>query len=716
MNTDLKETVIRNRGALVRAGILAAWAVGIGMIPFAGMAADAEKAKDAAAAEEELNNWITFSAGSVFVNGQPASFKQRNQLPDEPFGGIEDFHYELPVKKKGMLVLDGRAIANQKDYLFKFDLSHPDIGYFRAGYRSYLNYYDGTGGWFPKNNQFINLYDPSMAVERAEVWTEAQYILPDESTLTFGFRHLKRHGRKDSTIWGDTGLVGLAAGTTRGLVPSFWDIDETRDIFTLDYRKTIAKTDFGLGVRFEKGETDNRRQERRRPGEAQDRSLTQREAVQSDLFSTHAFSESRLREDLLFTTGFSYTTLDTDLDGSRIYGSSYDPVYDPAYARRQQRDEGFLSLNGGTRLHQYVGNLNLLYTPVEGLSIVPAVRIESMEQDGVANFTETNIGSLPLLAASQEPLSNLRSRALLDVSESLEARYNGIKDWVFFIRGELLQGSGDLSEDERDAVTQVSGIRRDTDSNRFVQKYTAGANWYPLRGLNFSGQYYHKVRENEYSHLLDTTSNLDGAGDRYPAYLTGQNFTTDDANVRMTWRPFANLTLVTRYDIQWSNIETAADHLAAWDAAEIKSHILSETVTWSPLPRWYLQAGVNYVMDRTETPANDVDGAGLNVVLRSINNYWNASFLTGVALDEKTDFEAQYYYYQAENYVDNSTQAVPFGVEGKTHGVTATISRKITAAIRASLRYGFFQNDDVTSGGHKNYDAHLVMTSVQYKF
>ena len=86
---------------------------------------------------------------------------------------------------------------------------------------------------------------------------------------------------------------------------------------------------------------------RRRPFELQDRHLTQREGLEGDMFNVHASTETRLNERLRFTTGAAYTTMDTDISGSRIYGSGYDPVYDPLFARRQQRDEGFLACTAG---------------------------------------------------------------------------------------------------------------------------------------------------------------------------------------------------------------------------------------------------------------------------------------------------------------------------------------------------------------------------------
>jgi len=79
--------------------------------------------------------------------------------------------------------------------------------------------------------------------------------------------------------------------------------------------------------------------------------------------------------------------------------------------------------------------------------------------------------------------------------------------------------------------------------------------------------------------------------------------------------------------------------------------------------------------------------------------------------------QAQYFYYRADNY--NRSAAIytqPYGAGVEEHGVTATLSRQLTRALRLTLRYGYIHNRDETSGGHNSYDAHMVSSSLQYRF
>jgi hypothetical protein len=601
-------------------------------------------------------------------------------------------------------------------------LVNPEFGYLRAGFREFRTWYDGSGGYFPPSDLWLSVYDEKMHIDKGEAWIEAGLTLPNWPVLNFRYSHQYRDGRKDSTIWGDTGLTGLtgAFGGNRAVVPSFRDIDERRNIFEGRLSHTLGNTDFGAGLRYEFSDQDNALQMRRRPGESQDRHLTQREGVETDIWSTHAWTRTRLHEKVQFSLGYLFSTLDTDLSGSRIYGPDYDPLYDPTFARRQQNDSGFINLAGGSKAKQHVGHVNFMITPFEHFFIVPSLRLERQDIESAVNFFDTSVGGSPAFAASQTPRLALSEREVINVSERLELRYTGLQRWMFYARGDWTQGQGDLMEQRLHAGTGAMQIDRFTDFDRDVQKYTAGANWYPARPVNVGLQYYHKIRENRYDHLpnRDSTSNVPPSSDRYPAFITAQDFTTDDVNVRLTLRPFAELTLVSRYDYQLSTIDTVAPMLPTIESGKMTSHIFSQNATWMPLTRLYLQASVSYAMDRTETPADKIRGNANAAwrVLRAENDYLTTAFNIGYALNDKTDLDAAYFYYLADNYEDNSLYSVPYGSGQHEHGVTVGLARRIRDNMFLGFKYGFFSFRDDTSGGNRNYDAHLLYSSLSLRF
>lgn len=667
--------------------------------------------------ESDYRNWFDVSVSGNLLRGDSGAFKERAQVPQNIYGGIESFHYEQNVGKSGLFEIDGRGIYDNHDYSLKLNLEDPGLGFVRGGYREFRTWYDGSGGYggsfVPPRSRWFELYDEELHIDRGEAWFEGGLTLEGVPRVTFRYSHQFRDGRKDSTHWGETGR-GLPTGSTRAIVPSYWDIDEERDIFQLDVEHTLAETDFGGGLRYEVSDMDNSRNIRRRPFEAGDRFLTQREKVDTDLFNVHAFQKTWLTEEILFTTGYSFTTLDTDVGGSRIYGADYDAVYDPLFGRRQQRDEGFFGLSGGSKLDQHVMNLNLMFTPWDHVTIVPSIRAENQEQKGQTQFIETNVGAAPAFTSTGIDLINRRERGFTDVTEGLEIRYTGITNWVLYTRAELLQGQGDLSEREIEARTGDVDLFRDTDTSRFTQKYVAGVNWYPLRQLNLAQQYYFKSRRNDYDHNEDSTSNAIGIGDRYPAFIRDQNFDTHDLNFRVTWRPISQLTLVTRYDFQLSTVDSSMDRLGYVESADITTHILSESVTWVPFSRVYLSGSINYVLDETDTPA--VGALPGDVVQLSEQDYITGNASIGFVLTQKTDLTANYFIYYADNYRDNSAFSVPYNVSAEEHGVTLAMVHRLTPAQQVTMRYGWFTADDETSGGHNDYEAHMVSASYRYRF
>lgn len=685
--------------------------------PPAGAITNAPAAKPAESGTIDYTNWIEFSVGNYFVTGRKGSFQQQQQAPAGAFGGVEDFHWEQPLGKKGTFTLDGRAIFDNHDYLLRMQAREPDLGYVDAGYREFRTWYNGSGGFFPLNDLWLPVIRDTLAVDRGEAWFEAGLRRPNQPALTFRYTHDFRDGDKDSTIWGDSGLTGLPRpNNIRSIVPTLVNLDEVRDTFQFDLRHTVSRTDFGIGLRYELWTDADARVMHRRPGEPADRFVRDREATDADLFNVHAFVENHLNEKTLVTAGYAFTSLDTDVTGSRIYGSSTEPVFDPTFPNGQPFDEGFLGLDGGSRLYQHMANLNLMFNPWDDFAVIPALRIEALDRAGTTSFTETAVPATGG-AATTEDLVAHDSRRFLEVTEALEARYTGITNWAFYARGEWAEGQGDLFEREHPtALDEPLTILRNTDDDRFTQKYTVGANWYPLRRLNLGAQYYHKERDNDYTHTQDSTTNAPPRGDRYPAFLTDQDFTADDVNFRITLRPWARVTSVTRYDFQLATIDTQAAFLNEIQTAEATRHIISESLTWSPLARWFLQASFSYSLDEIATPADNLTGAAQKLVLPARNDYWTLSALSGYALDDKTDLQVQYFYYSADNFQDNSRFSQPYGAEGQEHAVTAALIRQITRSLRLTLKYGFFNYHDVTFGGHNSYHAHLIYSALQYRF
>ncbi|MBC7792145.1 MAG: hypothetical protein H7Z43_00425, partial [Clostridia bacterium] len=332
----------------------------------------AEEDAEARASGPSIEGVFSVSAGGALIDGNRATYEARFQRPKTGFGGIEKLRYRRETKLT-TLALDGRLMAGEEDYRFNGRWTRDEKIYVDFGYSQFRTFYDGSGKYFAPANVFFQLYDEKLHVDRAKMWLELGFTPEDLPRLKLRYERLTREGMKPSTELGDTNLTGGFGA--RSIVPAYLQLDETRDILTFDAGFEDEAYQWEAGLRYERGEIDNARQNRRRPTEATaSRAVTTRDETATDIFSSHAFIERRFGEKLLTSAGAMASTLDLNLSGSRLYGANYDPVFDAAFARRQSGDLGFFNLSGDARLKQYVTNLNAVYRATNHWTIHPSLR------------------------------------------------------------------------------------------------------------------------------------------------------------------------------------------------------------------------------------------------------------------------------------------------------------------------------------------------------
>jgi len=688
---------------------------------------------------EEYKNWIELGIGGLIINGDAAQFKQEHRMSGDVFGGIQDLHFEQAVGKDGLFSIDGHAIWDNNDYDVKLELSKPKVGYIKAGFTEFRSWYDGNGGFFPHNGgTFFPPPFPEMHIDRGEVWVELGLRLPDWPEITIRYSHEFRDGQKDSTIWGDTNLTGLAVNPTRKIIPSFRNIDETRDIVALDALKTFGNTDVNLGVRYEHSTIDDSLNMERGAGQlpptvpppGAQRFITQRDVNNLDLFSGHAITETRFSDSLWFTAGYSYTTLGSDIGGSRIIGTHFDANFGEPVPTLRPFDHGFINLAGTSQVDEHIFNANVLWMPLKDLTILTAFRYTHDDRESDSTFLATDsTPNVPPFTPSNpqggahpitpEPVAASASTDYNRFGERLELRYTGIANWLFYAEGDWEEEFGNRLEHQEggeEAGFELLNLNEDT--SFLGQKYIVGANWYPMLRLNLSAQYYHKIAS--YSNDINSAIHQ---------RLVDEDWNTDDVNVRITCRPkiptyLGTLAFVTRYDFVRTEIDSKlavfsdADILNEEESGVITKHVITEAITWSPLARFYLQANVSYILNQTDTPANNIDLVpNTNPTVTNFrNDYWTVTSGAGYIIDDKTDFYTDYSFYCANDHFKNAAVAMPYGMGATEHTASASITRQLTKNMRLLLKYSYFNYRDVTSGGHNNYEAHSIYSGLQYRF
>jgi len=700
------------------------------------------------------SNWVSFTIGGAFVSGNDAGMRARTQTNGDFYGGIDSMQFSQALSKTTTLTIDGHAMPGLEDYEFNLDLTKTDLGYIKAGFKQYRTWYDGSGGFLANTQYAPNNQDPHL--DRGAITFEAGLRMENLPEVTFKYTHAYRNGQKDSLAWGE-GMPSDALNYAK-LTPALWNLDEKTDTFELDIAHTIGNTDLELGLLYEHVDyTDSRTNARGNstqtpypnmstlPPMSAYRTATATDQYTMDMFASHITSVTRFSDKLWLSGGVAYSTIDTDTNGSsRTFYYPYAVAADSQYA----------NLVGGGQVSQLTGNLSLMWNPIADLTITPSVRFEHEETNAWASIPTYALATpanpavwsqdrttgkwtygpaKATKATSSNPIYG-SDHDLTSTITALDLRYTGISDWVIY--GKCQFGY----ETEDTALYQGNyydnWLHSAISTNE--QEYVLGANWYALSGLSFSAQGVHSERDQGLDHVASKTASANAV----PAasittiqpLMVEHETELNDFNLRVTWRPLGNLSFVTRYDYSetdfrnhgstWSptgnGIATplpASNILTEVENGSITSNILSESVTWNPMERLYLQGTVSWVSSETKTNA-------VNLVPNSDSDYVTASLAVGYAIDNKTDITASYTYYGAGNY--NMGQgvgaynAMSYGLNTQEHAINVTLTRMITENMIWNLKYGYISNNTSPSpdqsGGFNDFSAQMVSTGLQIRF
>lgn len=673
---------------------------------------------------DKYENWFELGGGDAFFSGNRAQAQAGTGLPGGAFGGLTDAHYQTEVAKKTLLSLDGRYVPQDHDYKFKIALEKENLGFIKFSYENFRVYDAGQGGYSPVDGLAFPHDGDALALDRGTISLEAAYNKEGKPKVTFKFTHTYREGEEGSTIWG---LPAVPTQNTLRLAPAVEAVDAKADTFQLEVSKQVKKTNLGVGVSYQSGTINNADLLTSFPSlvnPAQSQKITDQQGTSYDMETVHAFSETWLKDNLFFSTGFLFENLDDTFAGSRIYGDDFDVVYSPNYPGNYY---GYSSLNGGAHQNEYILNLNLLSLPAKksNFTIAPSLRVQ--KEDWNANSTEMVTGDT--LPADGQAFNNYSGYDSIDLRERMEVRYSGVTNWLYSATADWTEGQGSLNE--AGGITQYlpgapdgqgpQPVQFSTNDRRFFQKYALAARWYPTRRVSVDFGGYYKNNRYNYDNTYDNTPNNAGPYfSLYPGFLVYQGFQTWDGSSRLTVHPWSNVTLVSRYEYQLSTIDTspdAATGLGEVQSSRMTSHILGQNASWTPLHWLSLQAGANYVISETRTPASDwPQDAATQSILNSQNNYWTVNGNVGLVLDDRTDLNLGYYFYRAADGQNSLLNGLPLGTDVLQHSASATLSRRITKHLRWNIKYAYTHYDDFASAGNYNFNAQVVYTSIQYRF
>ena len=660
-----------------------------------------------ASAQIVTSGTIAVGGGGALLDGDRPAFQENTRHNKEGYGGIENFTWSRTTDAT-LLRFDARAIPGDEDYQLTARWEKFDAFYVEANYKQFRTFYDGSGGRFLPRNLAISYFDEALALDRSYFSFEIGTLVPNRPLWRLRYDRTTRDGTKNSLRWGDSNLAGQPF-VPRAFIPSYLLVDEERDIITAEVGEQTDTANWKVAGRYERTKVHNRHVARRRALEPQNRYVTMNEGTDTDLFSGHGFYERIFHENLRASAGGLITSIDTNITGSKIYGATPNAEYSPTFAQRQTGDVGYYGLSGGSRMKQYIGNLNVFYHPAKYWIVRPGVKYEHLRRDSDEGHVDTDFGGGAAAPAILRQIETDSRNSWNEFTEELEVRYLRWAKWTLDARGQWNQGTGNLVEQSILLPNSTSVLDRETDYDRFGQRYILNASWYIRPGLTLAAQYNYRLKIADYTHLRDSSSNGSRSIDRYPAFIIDQDIASHDGNIRVSWRPKSMLGFVTRYAHQRSTVTSTMDGLPEIQDGLLTRHVITQTATWNPTPRLYLTGAVSVTYDQLVVPPH-------RLTMNSDNNYTSASLGAGYALGKVTDLYLDANYYRADNYTDNPAVTLPLNAGQKLQSAFLTWVRRHSDRVIYTAKYGYATNRDGTFGGLNDFDAHIFYGKVQYKF
>jgi hypothetical protein len=682
-----------------------------------------------------------------FLSGNKPAYQTRTQNAKTGAGGIEEFNITRELSNETTAVMEGRILPGAEDYLGKFTVTKNEVGSVTGGYKRFRTFYDGTGGFFPTNNAWLPIYPRALYVDRGNAFLEATVALPKAPSFTLKYNNATRTGRKDSTIWGDTDMTGIPIyslgslnpiSANRKILPAYIELNERDETLELSMRHTVANTTFVVSA--VRGQIDNHdtRSIDRYFGElkpypaipANPPTLVNPALANNANkgFDEQTFNESSWtlsgRFETVFTPkvtlfgGLVYRQSEIDIAATRLVSASiatatgtqtliggYNPGARPPYSYTSSGalDEDVLTGNVGVRLK-----------PLANLDIDLAVRGENLEVSG--NNTANYVNQAVVLSTgvvTQYPVTGPNS---LSISEKpwtpeVQFRYTGIRKLSLY-------GAWDYRKTSQDERTSTVGMSVSTSAGTVTPSAVGlayenikerhsnaqlGANWTPSTFFNARAEVFTKDHENRFEGYATS------AGSLYAL-----NYDIYGARITVGLKPLPTVAFNTRYIVQRGKA-TIAEETFSNRSGDSRRYQLSESVTWNPNKSFYTQADVSVVYDTIITSYPVVTGRAKDVLHNADNNYWTGSIVAGFVVDKLTNAEIQATYYRANNYEPALAAAtVPYGAGAKDYSVSAGLKRKFSDRTVGSVKLGYVESRNDTTGGNTNFRGPVAYLSLEH--
>lgn len=648
---------------------------------------------------------ITPSILAVTLTGDKEKFEEDHWVGTDVAGGVYDYSYINENRHGDSIMAEGRAVAGNNDYLFNFDLKKEGVGSLIFDFKQFRKYYDGTGGFFgnfaptavSRSTYFET--ERNLFLDIGNLKVEGIFSKEENTKCTFLYEREYRQGAKSLTSWGSV----VSGGTTRNILPTFLETDETVDKLEMKIEHTTAD---GVEVSAEQGYEKVRVANQK----VNNRTFT----LTTGLFSNVRYKYENLNSDIYTTimriskelnenTYFSIAVLDT-------YNRSKteEVITDASIATSNERHP----LNPLSIYQNIVSILpKVSFSPLKDLYMDAGMKWEWIKTRSTGTYNRDRRPN-----ANDEFVDTASKRDDNHLGQSVSLKYDGIRDVVFYADGELEQELRNEDESQKSfgpSPNNANNFSRAQNILSLDYDITSGFKWYPIRKADITAEFKYKHGTRDYT-FLSTTRAGDVIGG-YRGFLDEIEYTSYKPLIKFNLKPYRWIACNFRYALDTTNYWVRTPAAMANEKALYLAHIYSAGATLTPYEPLYFTLLYQYQQASTETQANGNGGAGTNVPTYNANfKVLNAS--CGYSPVKDITLRGNYSINMADNFNDFSNIGLPLGLDNFSQDASFGIEKKIRSDCSIEFKYDFMQYHEDSNGGIDNYEAHLFYTALKMKF
>jgi hypothetical protein len=641
----------------------------------------------------------SFYGGDIAKSRDDEKFREDWQLRDDAFiGGIEHLKLRYPLKEDWLFKSEIKTLPGQRNHDLRFEISKKDLFYARIHYKRFPHYYDESGGVYKNfSTPFFAIPEEPIS-ERKDLLLEFGLTLPDLPIFTFSYEKKDRDGEISSLTWGMA-----SEAVDRAIVPTIKEVNDNINIIKIgaEYKHDIVNIEVEQrwefsdleSVRTEKNFTDGI------PNASNARVVDEKDTFFESSQTTIKLSKT-INKKLSFSGGYRYTKVDNDSE-QRV--QTFTPT---GAVNLGKYDKNWFDPESDSDVISHLWNLNLLAKPLKDLTVQGFFRLKNIHRDSISTWSDQKSTGV------QEHNITARTNNTT-FGEGIRVAYKRIPRIAPYFEAEWQQGDVEIKEKE----SLSSFFQRDTDRDYDKQTYTIGMGFYPFKRFSGSVQYRKVLKKNEYDDDLDielSGGQLVSGG--YSAFIDKQDFDTDIYTTRLTARPINSVSTTFRYEYRGQEIDSKMDGLNR-ELAHVDMQTFSGSVTITPFSNLFLTSMVMHQNLRVKTRArNDqaIPGAARAFEGDSTTFVNSAIF----ALNEKTEFSADYQVSLTDNYDENNINdlGLPLEHDYTMQTLTLGVKHKIRKNMTLWSRYSLYDYSESHIADIDDYTAHLFAIGGEIRF